>query len=75
MKLLGFPFLSLQCSELCSEVNLLEGLLTLSRAGSGTRSVCVMMLKDAWMLELHVVALGRTLSESGCSLTRKIQRN
>lgn len=75
MKLLGFPFLSLQCSELCSEVNLLEGLLTLSRAGSGTRSVCVRMLKDAWMLELHVVALGRTLSESGCSLTQKIQRN
>lgn len=39
MKLLVFPFLSLQCSELCSEVNLLEGLLTLSRAGSGTGGV------------------------------------
>lgn len=39
MKLLGFPFLSLLCSELCSEVNLLEGLLTLSRAGSCTRGV------------------------------------
>lgn len=39
MKLLGFPFLSLQCSELCSEVNLLEGLLTLSRAGSGAGGV------------------------------------
>lgn len=40
MKLLGFSFLSLQCSELCSEVNLLEGLLILCRAGSGTGGVC-----------------------------------
>lgn len=40
MKLLVFSFLSLKCSELCPEVNLIEELLTLSRAGSGTEGVC-----------------------------------
>lgn len=39
MKLLVFSFLSLKCSELCPEVNLIEELLTLSRAGSGTGGV------------------------------------
>lgn len=65
MKLLVFPFLSLQCSE----VNLLEGLLTL------VLGVWVMMVKDPWILELQIVALGKMLSESGCTLTQKIQGN